>query len=137
MEKYPEGYFERDFAKAQITKIAHKGVYIEQTNRIIRSDIIPTLQAACEGNVNAQYNLARCYETGDGHETTMLLDGLPVDPLEIFNLLLIGTSPKEIAYNLKISYPTVNFHMNNLYRKLGIQSRTELFAKYGKASQSG
>ena len=51
---------------------------------------------------------------------------------EVFNLLLTGTAPKEIAYNLKISYPTVNFHMNNLYRKLGIQSRAELFAKYGK-----
>ena len=34
-EKFPEGYFNRDFAKAQITKIAHKGVYIEQTDRIV------------------------------------------------------------------------------------------------------
>ncbi|MDR0448219.1 MAG: LuxR C-terminal-related transcriptional regulator [Treponema sp.] len=50
---------------------------------------------------------------------------------EIFNLLLTGAAPKEIAYNLEISYPTVNFHTNNLYRKLGIQSRAELFAKYG------
>jgi len=50
---------------------------------------------------------------------------------EIFTLLLSGTAPKEIAYKLKISYPTVNFHSNNLYRKLGIQSRAELFAKYG------
>jgi DNA-binding CsgD family transcriptional regulator/TPR repeat protein len=49
---------------------------------------------------------------------------------EILSLLLAGTAPKEIAYNLKIKYPTVNFHMNNLYRKLGIQSRAELFAKF-------
>jgi DNA-binding CsgD family transcriptional regulator len=45
-------------------------------------------------------------------------------------MLLAGRSPKEIAYTLKISYPTVNFHTTNLYRKMGIQSRAELFAKY-------
>ena len=50
--------------------------------------------------------------------------------MEILNLLLNGTAPKEIAYNLKISSPTVNFHTTNLYRKLGIQSRAELFAKF-------
>ncbi|MCL2480598.1 MAG: LuxR family transcriptional regulator [Spirochaetaceae bacterium] len=49
---------------------------------------------------------------------------------EMFTMLLSDTSPKEIAYNLKISYNTVNFHIKNLYRKLGIQSRTELFSKF-------
>ena len=49
---------------------------------------------------------------------------------EIFTMLLKGMSPKEIAYTLKVSYHTVNFHRNNLYRKLGIQSRAELFAQY-------
>ena len=51
---------------------------------------------------------------------------------EVFTMLLKGMAPKEIAYTLKISYPTVNFHTTNLYRKLGIQSRSELFAKYKK-----
>ena len=49
---------------------------------------------------------------------------------EIFTLLLSGAAPKEIAYTLKISYDTVRFHQKNLYRKLGIQSRAELFARY-------
>jgi DNA-binding CsgD family transcriptional regulator len=49
---------------------------------------------------------------------------------EIFTMLLKGMAPKEIAHTLKISYPTVNFHIGNLYRKLRIQSRAELFAKY-------
>ena len=52
---------------------------------------------------------------------------------DIFTLLLKGTSPKEIAYTLKIGYETVHHHQKNLYRKLGIQSIQELFAKYGKA----
>jgi DNA-binding CsgD family transcriptional regulator len=49
---------------------------------------------------------------------------------EIFTLLLKGTAPKEIGFALKISYDTVRFHQKNLYRKLGIQSRAELFARY-------
>ena len=51
---------------------------------------------------------------------------------EIFTLLLKGTSPKEIGYTLKISYETVHHHQKNMYRKLGIQSIQELFAKYSK-----
>ena len=54
---------------------------------------------------------------------------------EIFTMLLSGAAPKEIAHTLKISYDTVLFHQKNLYRKLGIQSRAELFAKYGAAGQ--
>ena len=49
---------------------------------------------------------------------------------EIFTILLTDKSPKEIAYALKVSYYTVDFHRKNLYRKLGIKSRTELFARY-------
>jgi DNA-binding CsgD family transcriptional regulator len=49
---------------------------------------------------------------------------------EIFTMLLSGRAPKEIAYTLKISPYTVNFHQKNLYRKLGIQSRAELFARF-------
>jgi len=49
---------------------------------------------------------------------------------EIFTMLLKSLSPKEIAHTLKVSYHTVVFHRQNLYRKLGIQSRAELFAKY-------
>jgi DNA-binding CsgD family transcriptional regulator len=49
---------------------------------------------------------------------------------EIFTMLLNGKAPKEIAYTLKISYDTVLYHQKKLYRKLGIQSRSELFARY-------
>jgi DNA-binding CsgD family transcriptional regulator len=49
---------------------------------------------------------------------------------EIFTMLLTGMAPKEIAGTLKVSYYTVDFHRKNLYRKLGIQSRAELFSRY-------
>jgi len=49
---------------------------------------------------------------------------------EIFIMLLSGMNPKDIAFALKVSYYTVDFHRKNMYRKLGIQSRAELFANY-------
>ena len=58
-------------------------------------------------------------------------NGLTNREQEIFALLLKGMAVKDIAYTLNVSYPTVDFHKNNLYRKLGINSRSELFAKYG------
>ena len=56
---------------------------------------------------------------------------------EIFTMLLRGSAPKEIAYTLKISYDTVHFHQKNLYRKLKVQSRAELFARYSSTQIDG
>ena len=49
---------------------------------------------------------------------------------EIFTMLLNGKAQKEIGYILKISYGTVLYHQQNLYRKLNIHSIAELFALY-------
>ena len=54
---------------------------------------------------------------------------------ELFTMLLKNLSPKEIAHTLKVSYHTIDFHRRNLYRKLGIQSRSELFALYLPATE--
>ena len=58
---------------------------------------------------------------------------------EIFDLLLEGVSPKEIAHKLNITHSTVAFHRAKLYDKLGVHSIHELFAKHsanGKAPLS-
>jgi DNA-binding CsgD family transcriptional regulator len=49
---------------------------------------------------------------------------------EIFDLLVKGVSPKEIAHKLNISLSTVDFHRTKLYRKLGVHSIQELLTKY-------
>jgi len=54
---------------------------------------------------------------------------------EVFILLLEGMSLKDIAYTLKVRFPTVDFHRSNLYRKLSINSRSELSAKYSSVKQ--
>ena len=56
---------------------------------------------------------------------------------EILDLFLDGSSPKDIAYKLNVSYSTVNFHRNNLYLKLGVNSIHELFAKFSLKKPAG
>jgi DNA-binding NarL/FixJ family response regulator len=48
---------------------------------------------------------------------------------EIGKLLLTELSMKQIASVMKLAYTTVDYHAKNLYRKLDIQGRTELFIK--------
>lgn len=45
---------------------------------------------------------------------------------EVVRLCSEGLLSKEIAFRLKISYHTVDFHKNNIFRKLGINNSVEL-----------
>jgi DNA-binding CsgD family transcriptional regulator len=68
-----------------------------------------------------------------------MLESLSPREREVFNLLLEGISQKEIANKLNISHSTLDFHRTNLYKKLGVHSIKELFAKYstnGKTAPS-
>ena len=55
---------------------------------------------------------------------------------EILNMMLKGVSLKEIAFNLGVSYSTVDFHRKNLYQKFGVQSMQELLVKYHSQTAS-
>ncbi|WP_461256878.1 cytidine deaminase [Treponema sp. R80B11-R83G3] len=50
----------------------------------------------------------------------------------IYQLLISGKTAKEISEALYISVPTVNFHICNVYKRLGVKNKNQLFAKYGK-----
>ncbi|WP_397446714.1 7TM diverse intracellular signaling domain-containing protein [Polaribacter sp. R77954] len=55
------------------------------------------------------------------------IDDLSVREREIFDLILMGKSNKEIATTVNISINTVKFHIKNIYEKLHIKSRKEAF----------
>lgn len=60
--------------------------------------------------------------------------GLSVRESEVLKLLLLGNRSKQIAENLEISVHTVNFHIKNIYKKLDVSNRAELFAKFNSSS---
>jgi len=55
---------------------------------------------------------------------------------EIFDLLLDGTSPKDIVFKLGISLSKVDYHRNNMYRKLGVKGIHEFLTKYGNGKNN-
>jgi DNA-binding CsgD family transcriptional regulator len=48
----------------------------------------------------------------------------------IFEMLLEGYPPKAIAHKLNVVYSTVDYHRNNIYKKLGVKNIQELLVKY-------
>ncbi|GCE48159.1 DNA-binding NarL/FixJ family response regulator [Thermosporothrix hazakensis] len=49
--------------------------------------------------------------------------------LEVLQLLALGLRNKEIANRLYVSERTVNFHLANIYQKLGVSGRTEALSR--------
>jgi len=58
-----------------------------------------------------------------------LIDPLSERELEVLHLIEAGLSNKEIAQSLVLSVGTVKTHLNNIYGKLGVHSRTQALAK--------
>jgi DNA-binding CsgD family transcriptional regulator len=52
---------------------------------------------------------------------------------EVAELLLQGKSNKQIALALGIAEHTVEFHLKNIYKKIGVGSRAEAIIKLGKS----
>lgn len=77
-------------------------------------------------------------QTVDTIEQSDQLENLGLSPREkqVAALLLHGAVTKQIAEELGISVNTANFHIKNLYKKLAINSRTELFARFHSPNQT-
>lgn len=58
-----------------------------------------------------------------------LLDELTERQREVYNLIILGKSNKEIMIELFIEQSTLKTHINQIYRKLNIKSRRELKSK--------
>jgi len=60
-----------------------------------------------------------------------LYPNLTTKELSIVTYVRAGVPTKVLSYMLNVSYNTVNFHMKNIYRKLHINSKTELLLLIG------
>jgi DNA-binding CsgD family transcriptional regulator len=85
-------------------------------------------------NLNIIKRKPQIAKTDEINKETDKAEGLGLTPREkqLFTLMLTDMSVKEIMIELEISKGTFNFHSANLYRKLEIQSRTELLVKFSK-----
>jgi DNA-binding CsgD family transcriptional regulator len=58
----------------------------------------------------------------------LALDGLTAAESEVARLVLEGLSNRQIAKQRAIALSTVRKHLETIYRKLGVRSRSELAA---------
>lgn len=53
------------------------------------------------------------------------IENLSIREREVFNLIVLGKTNKQIANDVNVSVNTVKFHVKNIYEKLNIKSRKE------------
>ena len=70
--------------------------------------------------------------TGPAHDQPSELSGLTEAERRVAIAVARGLANREIAGELFVSLKTVEFHLGNVYRKLGLRSRTELVAQLAR-----
>jgi DNA-binding NarL/FixJ family response regulator len=88
------------------------------------AELVSAVRAVASGATVLQESISRRLALrGDGGGSSAV-EPSPRE-LEILQQVAAGKPNKEIARNLKISPRTVEGHLNNLFAKLGVSSRTE------------
>lgn len=88
-------------------------------------------------HVSTRYLAKLLAASGETHATPTANEQFP-EPLterelEVLTLIAAGGSNKAIAGTLSVSVSTVKTHINNLYGKLGVRSRTQALARARRA----
>lgn len=99
--------------------------------------LLEAIDDVCTGGAPMSCQIARkvvqfFHQTGPSDEVS---ENLSPRETEILELLVTGCFFKEIAGRLGISSETVRTHVNNIYRKLHVRSRTEAVVKYLRSSR--
>jgi two-component system response regulator NreC len=99
--------------------------------RAASEDLIKAIHAASDGEVYIYPSLAKVLvadfinQTAGG-KTIEAVNGITAREQEVLEMLAAGKSNEDIAFTLSISKHTVARHRENLMRKLGLHSRSEL-----------
>jgi len=83
-------------------------------------DLPAAIRQIVDGSV-----IHRSLSSGDGTAPATRAGGLSEKEVTVLVELCHGHTNKQIAARLWLSEQTVKFHLRNIYRKLGIKSRTE------------
>ncbi len=110
-------------------KAGANGYLLKQT---LPKDLLVALREACAGGSPMTSQIARKIVEAfrQTHPEVSEADQLTPREHEVLELLAQGFLYKEIADKLQISYRTVSTHIEHIYGKLHVRSRTQAVAKY-------
>ncbi len=112
-------------------KAGASGYLLKRTTREELLDAIADLRQGGSPMTSAiARKVVQSFQTPAAHR--LADEATPLSPREkeILDLLARGYLYKEIAEKLKISVPTVNAHIRNMYEKLHVHSRGQAVARY-------
>jgi DNA-binding NarL/FixJ family response regulator len=101
-------------------------------------DLVAAVREACLGGVPMPREIARKVIAVFRQAITPAAEvgGLRPSEIKILDLLALGLANKEIAHRLGLRANTVRWHLENIYRKLHVNSRTEAVWKFQTAKVS-
>ena len=92
------------------------------TKSTLAEDLIETIQATFQGKMVFSPDIVEQLVSPSQPAVDFQLTDRE---LEVLVLLAEGLTNQQSAANLSISQSTLKFHMNNIYQKLGVQTRSE------------
>ena len=101
-----------------VRAVLKRGATSFVSKQILPRDLPSAVRHAYEGTLYAE--IAEPDATGDAKDS-----GLTDRELSILEAVGAGRSNKQIARDLWLAEPTIKYHLTNIYRKLGVTSRTE------------
>jgi len=103
----------------QVSEAMNRGASGYVRKSVDPSDLASVLRQICDGNVFRTV-------TGNARSgTAAAAFGLTAKECDVLGALARGLSNRAIANEFWLAEQTVKFHLTNIYRKLGVQSRTE------------
>ena len=100
----------------------------------VRFELVDHTQPDASSNANSE--ISTFLFKGRPHVVPASLHLLSEAQRRVLDLLLVGMSEKEVATRLEISQHTVHNHVKEIYRKMNVNSRSELLALFVEAAKA-